>query len=183
MFLDRSSLSGRLCFWGRPMLKALHSSRVSRSISGKDFSFCVPTASPRLQGGGFGLPLGLNRKHLAPDPQGERKPDCVGRVQTGTCCYFLPIPTPWTSSLHPMGISGVQNHIQSTELASLWRHCNHCNAEFIFPVTIQPSVWSISIKFHATTLPKPTQKWQCCIFRQIITWALPYMYFKINPVV
>lgn len=113
-------------------------SRVSSSISGKDFSLCVPTASPRHQGGCSGLPLWLNRKHLASDPQGEGKPACVGRVQTGTCCYFLSIPTPLTSSLRPMGVSDVQNHIQSTELARLWRHCNHCNAEFIFPVTIQP---------------------------------------------
>lgn len=57
---------------------------------------------------------------------------------TGTCFYFLPIPAPLACSLPPTGISVVQNHIQSTELARLRRHCNRCNTKFIFPVTIQP---------------------------------------------
>lgn len=83
MFLDRSSLSdsSRLYLSDRPMLKALHTSRVSRSISGKEFSLCLPTASSRHQGGCSGLPLRLSRKHLAPD-HGCRSPR---RKETSLC--------------------------------------------------------------------------------------------------
>lgn len=143
MLLDRSSLSdsSRLYLWGRPVLKALHSSRVSRSIWGKELSVSHSfSKAPRRM---FWLTPMVKQKAFGtrPDVQIPREKGSQAvweGLGTGTCFYFPPIPAPLACSLPPTGISVVPNHIQSTELARLWRHCNHCNAKFIFPVTIQP---------------------------------------------
>lgn len=70
-FLDRSSLSdrSRLYLWGRPKLKALHSSRVFRSISGK-FPLCLPKTPSKHKEDILPYPM-VKQKEFGTRPQGQ----------------------------------------------------------------------------------------------------------------
>lgn len=85
---------------------------------------------------------------------------------TGTCFYFLPLPTPSASGPLVMGISDeFQNsgNFRITNALRAARCCNHCNAGLIFPATIQAKKRAAHCTKHLDKVlcnhsSKPTQK-------------------------